>query len=72
MEVSEKYVVHKLNPLFELRGSNSPLMMTLEKIEFKGMVSNSFDTEKEAILALIEDGKTWEEFIILKQVFIRT
>jgi hypothetical protein len=30
----------------------------------------SFDTEEEAILSLMKDGKTFREFVILKTVYI--
>lgn len=66
MEIVKKYVVYELN-----RVMGSAKHLALEKIEFKGWVSNNFDTEEEAIQALINDEKSYEDYVILKQVFIR-
>ena len=44
--------------------------LALKKIEFKGWVGNSFDTEEDAIQALINDEKHYEDYVILKQVFL--
>jgi hypothetical protein len=65
MEISKKYVVYELNKLLE--SSN----LTLERVEFKGWVTNSFDTEEEAIQALINDNKIYCDYYILKEIFIR-
>lgn len=47
--------------------------LALEKVEFKGLVSNNFDTEEDAIQALInDDEKHYEDYVILKQVFLRS
>ena len=66
MEIVEKYKVYELNNVM-----GSPKHKSLEEVEFKGWKSNSFDTEKEAIEAILEDEKTYEDYIILKTVFIR-
>lgn len=66
MEIVKKYVVYELN---RVMGSEEHL--ALEKVEFKGWVVNNFDTEEEAIQALINDEKHYEDYVILKQVFIR-
>ena len=66
MEIVEKYKVYELNNVM-----GSPKHKALEEVEFKGWKPNSFDTEKEAIEAILEDEKTYEDYIILKTVFIR-
>ena len=65
MEIVEKYVVYELN-----RVVGSEKHLALEKVEFKGWVSNNFDTEGDAIQALINDGKHYVDFVILKQVVL--
>jgi hypothetical protein len=67
MEIVKKYVVYELN-----RVIGSEKHLTLEKLEFKGWVSNKFDTEEEAIQALINDEKHYNDYVILKQVFLRS
>ena len=67
MEILKKYVVYELN---QIMGSEKHL--ALEKLEFKGWVSNNFDTEEDAIQALINDEKHYEDYVILKQVFLRS
>lgn len=67
MEIEKKYVVYELN-----RVMGSEKHLALEKLEFKGWVRNNFDTEEEAIQALINDEKHYEDFVILKQVFLRS
>ena len=67
MDIVKKYVVYELN---QVMGSEKHL--ALEKVEFKGWVSNNFDTEEEAIQALINDEKHYEDYVILKQVFLRS
>ena len=64
MEIVEKYVVYELN---QVMGSEH---LALEKVEFKGWVSNNFDTEGDAIQALINDEKHYVDFVILKQVVL--
>ena len=64
MKVSKKYVVYQLVPL--LNTDN----LTLKKVNFKGLVSNSFDSEEEAIQALIDDGKLYHDYTILREVYI--
>lgn len=67
MEISEKYAVYSLN---KIMGNKDNL--SLQEEEFNSMVSNSFDTEKEAIEALIKDEKTYTDYLILKQIYITT
>ncbi len=67
MEVDIEYVVYELN-----RVMGSERHLALEKIEFRdGLFTNGFDTEEEAIKALIKDKRHFEDYVILKQVFIR-
>lgn len=66
MNIIKEYVVYKLSNLL---GSDE---LCLKIVEFKGYQNNSFDTEEEAIEALIEDKRTYNEYIILKQVYIRS
>jgi hypothetical protein len=65
MDIRERYVVYELN---NIMGNQN--YKALEKVEFKGWKHNSFESEKEAIQALIEDDKTYQEYVILKQVYI--
>lgn len=65
MNIVKKFVVFGFN---KVMGSEKHI--ALEKVEFRGWKTNSFDTEDEAIEALIEDGKTYEDFVILREVFI--
>ena len=66
MEIVKKYKVYELN---NIMGSSKH--KALEEVEFKGWKSNSFDTEEEAVQAILDDEKTYEDYIILKTVFIR-
>lgn len=65
MDVRVKYVVYELN-----RVMGSERHLALEKVEFRGITSNWFETEEDAIKALVEDEKTYEDYVILKQVYI--
>ena len=67
MDIVKKYVVYELN-----RVMGSEKHLALEKVEFKGYISNNFDTEEEAIQALIDDEKYYEDYVILKQVYLRS
>ena len=64
MEVSTRYVIYKLKPIM---GSDS---QALVKVLFKGFDSNMFETEQEAIDCLVKNGMTFNDYIILKQVYI--
>lgn len=64
MNVSIKYVVYELNQVM-----NSENHLALKRVEFSGWRS-LFDSEEEAIQALIDDKKTYEDFFILKRVYI--
>jgi hypothetical protein len=67
MDIVKKYVVYELN-----RVMGSEKHLALQKVDFKGWVSNNFDTEEEAIQALMNDEKHYEDYVILKQVFLRS
>ena len=65
MKITEHYVVYNLNQVLD-----SKYHLALEKVDFEGWVTNSFQTEKEAIDALVKDKKHYTDFVILKQLFI--
>lgn len=65
MKINKKYKVYRLN---NVMGSSEH--KALEEAQFDGYKANSFDTEEEAVEALVEDEKTWDEYIILPTVFI--
>lgn len=65
MEIHKSFVDYELNNVM-----GSEKHKALEKVEFNGWKSNNFDTEEDAIKALIEDGKTWGDYVILKHVHI--
>lgn len=67
MNVNKKYVIYELNNVM-----GSQQHKALEKVELSGWKSNSFETEDEAIQALIDDEKTYEDFVILREVYITT
>jgi hypothetical protein len=68
MEIDKKFEVYQLNPVM---GSKKHL--ALEKVEFSSISwVNNFDTEDEAIQALINTGCFYEEFVILKTIYIRS
>jgi hypothetical protein len=67
MQIEKKYVVYELN-----RVMGSEQHLALEKIDFDGFLSNSFNTEDEAIEALIKDGRTYQDYLILRKVNIRS
>lgn len=66
MEANIKYVVYELNNVM-----GSERHKALQKVEFKEWVSNGFASEEEAIEALIKDEKTYEDYVILKQVYLQ-
>lgn len=65
LTVSKKYVVYCLNTMLE--GS---VHKALEKIDFKSWIINSFETEEDAIQALIDDEKLFTNYVILRQIYI--
>ncbi len=65
MTIIEQYSVYTLNTLL---GNKENLV--LEKAKFKTNRDNRFDSEKEAIEALAEDKMMWQDYVILKQVYI--
>jgi len=62
-KVRAEYVVFTYSNII---GSNK---LALEKVDF-GWKGNSFTSEEEAIKELIAEDKTFEDFIILKTVYI--
>lgn len=67
METHIKYKVYTHNTVMQ-----SEKHLALEEVKFKGWRGKGFDTEEEAIEAIKEEGRTYEEFIILKTVRIYT
>lgn len=65
MGVSKKYVVYELNRVME-----SEKHQALERVEFRGFQSNRFDTEEDAIKALVKEKRTYIDFIIVPQICI--
>lgn len=65
MNINKKYVVYEMNNVM-----GSKKHKALEKVEFKEWGLNSFDSENEAIQALIDDEKHYEDYVILKQICI--
>jgi len=65
MNANKKYVIYRLNNVMD-----SQRHKALEKVELSGFKSNSFETEEEAIQALIDEKKTYEDFVILTNVFL--
>lgn len=68
MEVVKYYMVYTIA---DLLGSKNNLV--LQPVEFRnGWTPNKFDTEEEAIEALVTENKTYEDFLIIKHLFIRS
>jgi hypothetical protein len=66
MNVLVKYVIYELNSVL---GNNN--YKALERVEFDSWTQNdSFDTEEDAIQALINNKMMYIDYIILKQVYI--
>jgi hypothetical protein len=65
MEVYVKYVVYYSKGIM---GSD---VKGLVEVDFRGFQSNSFRTEEDAIACIIENGLTYTELIILKQIIVR-
>jgi hypothetical protein len=65
MDIRVRYVVYELN---RIMGSERHL--ALEEVKFSGITSNWFETEEDAVKALVEDKKMYEDYVILKQVYI--
>ncbi len=64
MEIIKKFVIYELNNVM-----GNERHKALEKINLN--VVNDFNTEEEAIQALIDDEKKYETYIILMEVYIR-
>lgn len=59
--VSIKYVVYELNNVM-----GSERHQALERVSFNDWVHNSFNTEEEAVKALVKDNRTYESFFNIK------
>lgn len=64
MEATKKYVVYELN---RVMGSESH--MALKEVKFPKTL-NAFDSEEEAIQALIENKMTWVHYLIIPRIYI--
>lgn len=64
MNIKNKYVAYNLNSVL-----NSP-NLCLEKISFDSWQANEFDTEEECIKALVKDELTYQNIVILKEIYI--
>lgn len=65
MNIKEYYKVYTLNPLLGNREN-----LSLEEVQFKGSQSNHFNSEKEAVETMIKDEMCWQDYVILKHVYI--
>lgn len=65
MNVNKEYVIYELNNVM-----GSQQHKALEKVELNGCKPNSFETEDEAIQALIDDEKYYQDYVILRQVYL--
>lgn len=66
MEISNKFVIYRLQSIV---GSD---YKALEEVNFPGWTQNVFDTEEEAIEAIVTHKMTYEDLLILKKIYIRT
>jgi hypothetical protein len=65
VEITEKYVVYET---ISIMGGDT---YAIKPVEFSGWVSNSFDTEKEAVEAIVKDNLKYQDYLILKQIYLR-
>ena len=72
MEAIVKFKIYELKNVLGISQNKalSSQNKELVKLTFEGSKNNAFDTEEEAILSLMKDGKTFREFVILKTVYI--
>lgn len=66
LETIIQFKVYELNKVM-----SSSQHMALGEVKFKDWGNNSFDSEEDAIKALVDENMTYIDFIILKTVFIR-
>ncbi len=64
MNVRSHYVVYTTEKLL---GTEN---LTLKEYDFKRFTTNSFKSKKDAISALIENGCTYQNFLIIKSACI--
>jgi hypothetical protein len=67
MDIRKKYVIYELN---NVMGNDN--YKALSEVEFTGDCwrSNSFNTEEDAIQALIDENLTYVDYVILRQIYI--
>ena len=64
MEVTKKYVVYEFSKIMNTK------QLSLEEVNFKGPTRNWFDSEFDAIQALVKDERLYTDYVILCQVRI--
>lgn len=67
MDISTHYVIYKTKSIMD--NSN---YLALEEIVFDDWIANAFDTEEDAIAKLIENKMSYQDYLILKRVFLRS
>lgn len=65
IEVEKRFVVHEFK---QIMGTDN---LALVKVEFGGLVINFFDTEQDALNALISKKKTYTDYVILPVYHLR-
>jgi len=70
MNYTKRYVVYETTRINEPYDRN--VILSLCPVNFKGLQSNSFETEQEAIAACIEGGIVFQNLLIIPQFFITT
>jgi len=64
MDINKQFVVYEL---ISIMGSDQK---SLKKVKFKGWKQNSFESEDEAIQALVDDKLTYQNYVILREIYI--
>lgn len=65
LKIKKKYVIYELNNIL-----GNDKHQSLQKLEFKSWTNNNFNTEEEAIQALVNNKLLYENYIILRSIFI--
>ncbi len=65
MDIKKHYVVYELR---NVMGNDE--YKALSEIRFNNWKTNSFETEEDAIKAMIEDDMKYNDYVILKQIYI--
>jgi len=70
MNYTKRYVVYETTRINEPYDRN--VILSLCPVNFKGWQSNSFETEQKAIDACVEEGITYQNLLIIPQIYITT